>query len=104
MRNGVVSRREFLQWSGQVGLAALAFTAGGGILLPELATAAQRKSAGGAREIYLEAGEVTWELAPGKIIKALAYNRRIPGPELRLTEGERVRIILRNALSEPTTI
>jgi FtsP/CotA-like multicopper oxidase with cupredoxin domain len=45
-----------------------------------------------------------WELAPGKRIKAMAYNGQIPGPEIRLKEGERVRIILKNALPEPTTI
>jgi FtsP/CotA-like multicopper oxidase with cupredoxin domain len=45
-----------------------------------------------------------WELAPGKRIKAMAYNGQIPGPEIRLKEGERARIILKNSLSEPTTI
>jgi FtsP/CotA-like multicopper oxidase with cupredoxin domain len=56
------------------------------------------------REIHLEAREVRWELAPGKVIKGMAYTGQIPGPELRLTEGERVRIVLRNSLPEPTTI
>jgi len=69
-----------------------------------LAAATQREGADGVREIYLEAREITWELAPGKRIKAMAYNGRIPGPELRLKEGERVRIVLNNALPEPTTI
>jgi FtsP/CotA-like multicopper oxidase with cupredoxin domain len=44
-----------------------------------------------------------WELAPGKRIKAMAYNGQIPGPALRLQEGEHVRVVLTNALSEPTT-
>ncbi|MGH7830506.1 MAG: multicopper oxidase domain-containing protein, partial [Candidatus Binatia bacterium] len=56
------------------------------------------------REIHLEAREIMWELTPGKRMKALAYNGQIPGPELRFKEGERVRIVLKNALSEPTTI
>ncbi|MFZ1060627.1 MAG: multicopper oxidase family protein [Candidatus Rokuibacteriota bacterium] len=59
---------------------------------------------GGVREIHLEAREVRWELAPGKVMKAMAYNGQIPGPELRLKEGEPVRIVLRNSLPEPTTI
>ena len=58
----------------------------------------------GVREIHLEARTVMWELTPGKRIKAMTYNGQIPGPELRLREGERVRVILTNALSEPTTI
>jgi FtsP/CotA-like multicopper oxidase with cupredoxin domain len=56
------------------------------------------------REIALEAREVRWELAPGKVIRAMAYHGQIPGPELRLREGERVRVVLKNSLSEPTTI
>jgi FtsP/CotA-like multicopper oxidase with cupredoxin domain len=34
----------------------------------------------------------------------MAYNGRVPGPELRVKEGERVRITLTNRLAEPTTI
>ena len=58
----------------------------------------------GVREIRLEAGEVMWELAPGKRIKAMTYNGQVPGPELRVQAGERVRVVLTNALAEPTTI
>ncbi len=56
------------------------------------------------RTIHLEAREVTWELAPGKTIKAMAYNGVVPGPAIRAREGERLRIVLKNSLSEPTTI
>ena len=34
----------------------------------------------------------------------MAYNGQIPGPEIRLKEGERVRIVLQNRLAEPTTV
>jgi len=34
----------------------------------------------------------------------MAYNGQIPGPEVRLKEGERVRIVLQNRLAEPTTV
>jgi multicopper oxidase len=63
-----------------------------------------RLAGAGLREIHLEARELSWELVPGKVVKAMAYNGRIPGPEIRLKEGERVRIVLRNRLAEPTTI
>jgi FtsP/CotA-like multicopper oxidase with cupredoxin domain len=99
-----LSRRDLLKASGQAGLGAFALVVGGGALLPGQGGAAQREGAGGTREIYLEAREITWELVPGKRIKAMAYNGRIPGPELRLKEGERVRILLKNSLAEPTTI
>ena len=45
-----------------------------------------------------------WELAPGKTIKAMSYNGEVPGPTIRAREGERLRIILKNSLAEPTTI
>ncbi len=99
-----LSRRAFVKASGQAGLGALALTVGGGVWLAGRGGTSAQPGAGGVREIHLEAREITWELAPGKRIKAMAYNGQIPGPELRLKEGERVRIVLRNALSEPTTI
>jgi FtsP/CotA-like multicopper oxidase with cupredoxin domain len=98
-----LSRRDFLRVSGQAGLGALALSVGGKALLPAQGGAMEGNGVG-VREIYLEAREVDWELAPGKVVKAMAYNGQVPGPELRLKEGERVRIALKNALSEPTTI
>lgn len=98
-----LSRREFITISGQAGLGALALAVGGGALLSGQGAATGRKG-NGVREIHLETREITWELAPGKVIKAMAYNGQIPGPEIRLTEGERARITLHNGLSEPTTI
>jgi FtsP/CotA-like multicopper oxidase with cupredoxin domain len=104
-KEGSFSRREFLRVGGQGGLGALALTVSGSVLLPKQGGAAtEREGATGVREIHLETREVLWELAPGKRIKAMAYNGQIPGPELRLKEGERVRIVLKNALPELTTI
>lgn len=34
----------------------------------------------------------------------MAYHGQVPGPEIRAREGERLRIVLNNALSEPTTV
>ncbi len=99
-----LSRREFLRASGQVGLGAVALAFGSGALLPGGSGATEHPGPGGVREIHLEAREVRWELAPGKVIKGMAYNGQIPGPELRLKEGERVRIVLKNSLPEPTTV
>ncbi len=99
-----VSRRQFLRASIGAGLAGLALTLGGRRLLVAPGDAAQRAAAGGVREIGLEARELDWELAPGKMVKGMAYNGSIPGPEIRVREGERLRVTLRNALREPTTI
>jgi FtsP/CotA-like multicopper oxidase with cupredoxin domain len=97
-----LSRREFLDVSAHTGLSAAALWLGGGIL--QAREGAAQPGTKGGREIQLEAREVTWELAPGKVVQAMAYNGRVPGPELRVKEGERVRVLLTNHLAEPTTI
>src|SRR5216683_342563 len=55
-------------------------------------------------EIALTAKTVQWELAPGKVITAWTYNGAVPGEIIRVREGDRVRVIARNELSEPTTV
>ena len=44
------------------------------------------------------------EIAPGVFFPAWTYNGRVPGPTLRVTEGDRVRIQFSNAGSMPHTI
>jgi FtsP/CotA-like multicopper oxidase with cupredoxin domain len=99
-----LSRRQFLRGSGGLSAGSLALGLVPRTLLAGRGEAAPRARPGGVREVQLEAREVRWELAPGKGIRAMGYNGRIPGPELRVREGERVRVVLANALREPTTI
>jgi multicopper oxidase len=99
-----VSRRQFLRASGMVVAAGLGATIGGRALFAAPRRVAPPTAPGGLREFHLEARELSWELAPGKVVRAMAYNGQIPGPELRVREGDRVRVVLRNALGEPTTI
>ncbi|MGH7356027.1 MAG: multicopper oxidase family protein [Candidatus Rokuibacteriota bacterium] len=91
------TRREFLITAGRLGLGAAGV--GAGVLQSRASVAA-----GTPRTVHLEAREVKWELGPGKTIKAMAYNGQVPGPTIRAREGERLRIALKNSLSEPTTI
>src|ERR1051326_1329113 len=98
-----LARRELLKASGRAGLGALALMIGDSALLPGQRAVAQQASHS-IREIHLETREIIWELAPGKRIKAMAYNGQVPGPEIRVQEGERVRVVLTNALAEPTTV
>jgi manganese oxidase len=53
-------------------------------------------------EITCEKGE--WEVEPGKVVEAWTYNGTFPGPEIRVTEGDRVRIIVHNDMDESTAI
>ncbi len=56
------------------------------------------------REFVLTASEFDWSLMPDTPVRAWGYNGQVPGPELRVREGDRVRVTLRNGLPVPTTI
>ena len=61
-------------------------------------------ASGQVREFHLAVNRVQWELAPGKLVEAYAYNGQVPGPELRVTEGDTVRVTVDNQLDVPTTV
>ena len=56
------------------------------------------------REFEITAEDVEIEVAPGIFYPAWAYNGQVPGPTLRATEGERLRVVFKNAGSHPHTI
>jgi FtsP/CotA-like multicopper oxidase with cupredoxin domain len=58
----------------------------------------------GVKVFELTADEVEWEVEPGKVMDALAYNGVLPGPQIEAEVGDRVRIILNNELDQPTTL
>jgi FtsP/CotA-like multicopper oxidase with cupredoxin domain len=49
------------------------------------------------RLFEVEARSITVPLTSGVLFKAWTLNGRIPGPTLRATEGERIRVVFRNA-------
>ena len=59
---------------------------------------------GDTKVFTLTASKIDWETTPGESQEAYAYNAMLPGPEIRVTEGDNVRVILRNGLPESTTI
>ena len=58
----------------------------------------------GVKVFELTAQEIQWEIEPGKRSKAWAYNGQVPGPQIRVREGDRVRVVLKNELPESTVI
>lgn len=48
--------------------------------------------------------EVEWEIEPGRAIKAFTYNGIVPGPEIRVTQGDKVRLIVHNEMSQSTSV
>lgn len=59
---------------------------------------------GGVKVFRLTASDIDWEVTPGVKHTAFAYNGMVPGPTLRVTEGDRVRILFKNELKESTAI
>ncbi len=53
-------------------------------------------------DIYVINKEI--EIAPGIVFSAWTYNGRIPGPTIRCTEGDRIRVTLRNNSTHPHSI
>jgi len=58
----------------------------------------------GVKVFEVTASVVQWEVAPGEFVEAYAYNGTVPGPLLRATEGDKIRIVLKNELPEPTVV
>ncbi|MBW3619967.1 MAG: multicopper oxidase domain-containing protein, partial [Actinobacteria bacterium] len=60
--------------------------------------------ADGTKEYVLVADEIEWEVEPGRIVDAVAYNGQIPGPTIDVEVGDRVRVVVENRLEEITTL
>jgi FtsP/CotA-like multicopper oxidase with cupredoxin domain len=60
--------------------------------------------ADGTKVFELTASVIQWEITKGEFVEAWAYNGMVPGPEIRVQLGDRVRIVLHNELEVPTTL
>jgi uncharacterized cupredoxin-like copper-binding protein len=70
---------------------------GGVVLEPEV-------QPDGTKRFELTADEIEWETEPGIVKQGMAYNGMIPGPQINVDLGDKVEIVLRNELEEPTTL
>jgi manganese oxidase len=52
----------------------------------------------GYKWFKLSVSEIRWEYMEGKFVHAWAYNGQIPGPEIRVNEGDKIAIIVENNL------
>jgi manganese oxidase len=57
----------------------------------------------GTKEFELVVEAIRWEVEPGRVVDAFAYNGQIPGPTIRVDVGDRVRIVVENRLDEITS-
>lgn len=68
------------------------------------ATELEWRMVDGVRVFELTCRNVDWEVTPGKVEKAMAYNGIVPGPTLRVVEGQPVRVDVRNELDQSTAV
>jgi len=63
-------------------------------------------AAAGAREFRLRAGPDRAQIAPEPYGRTAvwSYNGAVPGPEIRVRQGDRLKIVVENGLAEETTV
>lgn len=59
---------------------------------------------GDVKVFRLVCQDILWETEAGMTFQAMAYNGRIPGPEIRVTEGDKVRFLVTNEMSQSTAV
>ena len=57
----------------------------------------------GTKEFHLVVENIRWEVEPGRVVDAVAYNGQIPGPVIRVAVGDKVRVVVENRLDEITS-
>jgi FtsP/CotA-like multicopper oxidase with cupredoxin domain len=58
----------------------------------------------GVKVFELTTKAVRWPILDGTTITAFTYNGTVPGPMIRVTEGDQVRIVVKNELPDATTV
>ncbi len=61
-------------------------------------------AADGAKVFKVVAGVTRWNILPEAAVDAYAFNGQVPGPRIRVTEGDHLRINVTNQLPESTTV
>jgi len=64
----------------------------------------QPRMENGVKVFELSASRLQWETEPGKRVEAFAFNEQVPGPQIRVTEGDRVKVIVHNNLEQSTAV
>ena len=58
----------------------------------------------GVKVFDLDVSVIEWNILPDQSVEAYAFNRQVPGPRIRVTEGDRLRINVTNDLPEATSV
>ncbi len=60
--------------------------------------------ADGTKQFELTSKIVKWEVSPGKFVDAWTYNGTVPGPTIKVNDGDNVEVVIHNELPESTSI
>jgi FtsP/CotA-like multicopper oxidase with cupredoxin domain len=55
----------------------------------------------GVKTFDLTVSQIRWETGKGEFADALAFNGQVPGPEIRVRQGDRVRFVVQNQMDQP---
>jgi FtsP/CotA-like multicopper oxidase with cupredoxin domain len=64
----------------------------------------QFREENGIKIFGLTAQAVKWNILDSVAVTAYTYNGTVPGPMIRVTEGDQIRIVVKNELPDATTI
>lgn len=68
------------------------------------ATVLEPRIENGVKVFDLTASVIRWSILPGQTVEAYAFNNQVPGPTIRVAEGDRVRMNVTNNLPETTSV
>jgi FtsP/CotA-like multicopper oxidase with cupredoxin domain len=55
----------------------------------------------GVKVFELTVSQIEWETTPGNVVDAMAFNGQVPGPQITVHPGDRVRFFIRNQMDQP---
>jgi manganese oxidase len=58
----------------------------------------------GFKVFEVTCSEIDWDTGSGNMVKAMAYNGTVPGPEIRIVQGDKVRVVVTNGMSQSTVV
>jgi FtsP/CotA-like multicopper oxidase with cupredoxin domain len=59
---------------------------------------------GNVKVFNLTVEQIQWEVAKDEFVDAMAFNGTVPGPEIRVNPGDRVRFVVQNQMDQPFTL
>ncbi|MBC5804853.1 MAG: copper oxidase [Candidatus Eremiobacter antarcticus] len=80
----------------QVGYTASADARGDRLLQPQVVN--------GVKVFHLTTSVITWHILKNRTVAAYAYNNQVPGPMIRIRQGDHIKVIVTNDLPEATSV